>query len=382
MQSIRGGRREISIRMHKGSASVYAALFLGLIVFFLFWLMPLAKLGAITTPYQDPDFGDSNFYLYHAAYNCAAIAENREYQVTWSSVGIVTYLTYSCFLTQHYLGFVVTNALLVFISYSYYLRSFRKYSFSASIIFANALCIYTFCLLLSPGKEVISFAGLCFVAGGTIRHASTRSTNQSFIKNYSMIALGIVVTASSRFHEAAIICAGLVIYIILRRFGYMAAIATLFGSLFFIDLIVEYLLNVNVETLLYFGDEYSGGLTYYISTILISENPIMNAMLAPLRIIIVPLGSFLNLFSARTIHDDSYFLYRDVLQRFRAIDMVIFLLAMYRSFKWRREPVFSSVVIILLSLTAITWAGILEKSRYFFVYIPLLTPFLSIRHRS
>lgn len=378
--SYNGGHRLRGLRVRYATFSVYAALLVGLVIFAIFWLFPLAQLDKIVTPFQNPEFSDSNFYLYHAEQNCNLPAYLREYKVTWSSTGVVKYLTYSCLITTSYLGFIISNSLVLVISYAYYLRSFRNYRFSKAIIYANALSIYTFTLLLTPGKEIISFASLCLVTGSVNRIESVEFRFRRNFVDILVLMLGFFVAASSRLHEAAILIVGVVAYVIYRKFGLLTLLvfATVVAAV--ANIAVKMLLGDSFQQLVYFGANQAG-LRHSIAEMLTSSNPLINALLSPIRVLAVPLGSFLQLTAERTIRNDYYFMYRDLLQRFRAIDMTIFFLGLYYAGKRRHEPMSAALIITVVSLSAITWPGVIEKSRYYFVYVPLLTPFIALQGR-
>lgn len=374
--NLREKRRTIMVRW--STLSILMMLVFGILAFIVFWLIPLADLNSITTPTQDPDYSDSNFYLYHAALNCSLPADQREYYVTWSSTGIVAYLTASCLVSGNYLFFVVTNSIVLSISYLYYLASFKRYQLSKGIFLLNSLCIHTLVLLLSPGKEIISFSALCLTSGAINRLESNPSHRTRYLLT---VLIGILLSASSRLHEGAILAIAVALYFSYRTYGFKAVFILSIAAIGIIDTAISLLLNVNFSDLLYESTTTQDSSIIQISRLLTSEVAFINAMMSPIRVALVPLGSLMQLFSEINIADFSYFVYRDLLQRIRVIDMTILLIGLYKAWSFRGEPISSAFFITLLSLAAITWPGILEKSRYYFVYVLLLTPFIVMKRR-
>ena len=94
--------------------------------FLFYWLFPLTYLDMIFTKYQDAEFMDQNFYLYHANRLCLIDDLSlADFYVTWLSTGVISYLTYSCKLTGSPMGYIFFNVLFFLLSISIFIKSLQ-----------------------------------------------------------------------------------------------------------------------------------------------------------------------------------------------------------------------------------------------------------------
>ena len=376
-----------SCTLTDGIAKLVIALYT-ILLYSILWHFPLDSMNALTTPIQDELFSDSNYYLYSAQSVChQATWQMEDLEVTWSSIGVVGYLTVGCRLFGTEYFYILINPLLTVIAFSIGLRAARDCRLTPRISLLSIVLIpYTLLTISAPGKEVISFLGIMLVTSGLIRITCGVRFRLSIFNAF----LGLILIAINRPHEAAAIVLFTCFWLGGLRLGWLRPIIA--GTILLILQIYSTLIfetfqifNSSAES---FTDEriWSGsseGKTLDVENFfshLRSDNLILHVLLGILRVLVVLVGPLSSLVTPWSDSDLAYFIYRDLSQRLRIID-ILFVAHMF----WHtlRTPVSSLSnqaissrwllpSLFLFMIYVVTFFGVSQKSRYIFQYIPLL----------
>ena len=356
--------------------SVYSAAF-ALLYFCILYFIPLSNLGKLYTTYQDPLYTDATYYLYNAYLNCTLPPSEREFSVTWSSAGVVRYLFYTCKIGGDF-GFIAANTLLFFISTKIYLSAMlQNFKFAYSIYWIlSPFLLYSYCFLIVPGKEILSYVSICTVSAAVIYFC-----DGARCKALSLMSIGLAISAVNRFHEAIILLGLLGLFMFMRRYPkvtFSCCIAVVMIS----DMIIEMLLGIDPSVIFNYEYDYKSELENTINALLLNDNSLLNLILAPVRMLVLLIGPYYNFFTTYDISNSDYFTYRVILQKLRYFDLTILLAAIIFALKYRKHPEFIGAFIALGFIFVLTWGGILEKTRYVFLYAPILMPYLILRYKN
>lgn len=362
--------------MRLSNYSFYIFVLAGITFSFLFyWLFPLTFLDSIYTKYQDTEFMDQNFYLFHANRLCLLDDLSlKDFYVTWLSTGIISYLTYSCKLTGSPMGYIFFNILFFLISLSIFFKSLqytlkiKSKSLSVTTLFLLPYSIY---LISLPGKEIFSYCGiLIFTSGVIYLHNLNRS------KGIFYIFLAISLVSFSRPHEGLALLLLTIIFFLNIRVTFFRFFVVGITTSFFLEAIflsqLNSILGTEFNSILDFLG-YKSGLDKYLS----SENIIIHFLLGPLRIIIICFGtlitSLLPIFDLNYSNLD-YFFYKSFPLTLRFIEMFAALFIFYKilSEKKHSELTKKIIFIFLFYLFFVTFFGVEQRTRYLFTVFPIL----------
>jgi len=341
--------------------------------FLIFLYFPLSFLDSIYTKYQDPLFMDQNFYAYHARRLCHV--ENltiEDFNVTWSSFGVMSYLTYACKLTSYPMGYIFFNIIFFILSLSIFIKSLtvalKKDSLNFSFITALLIPVSIYYVSL-PGKEIFSYCGAFIFCSGIIYLKSKK-----FLKGASYILISIIVVSVSRPHE------GFALFLLTMIFLTNIKI-TIFRFLFYgaiFSFIFEALILLLVNT--FFNTEFVSiidmlGFKSELDQYLSNENIIIHFILGPIRVIVICLGtlltSILPLFDILKF-DISFYLYKSVPLFLRFIEMFAAITAFIILLKNTHPNTKIILTIFLYYIFFVTFFGIEQRTRYLFAVFPIL----------
>lgn len=356
----------------------------------IFWYVPLDNIGSIKTIEQDPNFSDSNYYLYWATEFC----QNPEIGVdelnkTWSSSGIIGYLTYGCRLFNTEFFYIILNPFIFVMGIFIYKYSLKNYIDINKIGFKYLILLpYTCLIIASPGKEVISIFGYMEVITGL----SLLTINKKKLGAYLLIFCGLLILYMNRPHEMGMV----MIFSILWLLGFfknwyriiIIGITLIYGADY---LLSNFDFGLNIKSLndenLWSGD--SSGKLYnidFLSQILHSNNIIVHALLGPLRIILVIFSPLISLISWGYETDFNYYLYRDLSQKLRIFDLIFIIYVFSQIYKYRISGIDCKLTKVksllpwffIYMIYIVTFFGITQKSRYIFEFTPVLLLWLWI----
>lgn len=379
-------RRPPGRRLTVALALLLVMLF-SLVLHLTFWHFPLLVLDALTTPEQDERFSDQNFYLFSAAQICLQGTWTAEdLMVTWSSIGVTGYLVGGCRMLGTEFFYIVFNPILVAVGLGLTLAVARSCGIQPRISPLSVFAVpYTLLTISMPGKEVISVFGSLMVASGLL----VISAKNLWLRGLVLALPGLAIVAFSRPHEAVAITLFCALWLSSSHSAWtrLAVPIALFFAVASLapTLLTALQLSAAADTLtdesMWSGS--SAGKAYDASGLfdaLRSDNLLIHALLGVPRVALVlaaPLSSFLTPWSDV---DPAYFLFRDLSQRLRLIDMafvfVAFIGALRTPFlalapaaaktRWLLPAFF------LFMIYTITFFGVSQKSRYVFQYVPLI----------
>ena len=357
----------------------------GLLLHWLFWHLPLDHLGALMTPTQDERYSDPNFYLYAALQVCQKAQWNvDDLLVTWSSMGVVGYLTLGCRLLHTEYFYILLNPALAALALGLCLHSAVRIGLQPQIGLASLFALpYTLLTISMPGKEVISVLGAMGVASGMLLLTSRRFRVAAVIH----IVAGIILVALSRPHEAA----ALALFVLLWQTGSFRSPVRLVVLLALAahaapELLSYFQLSSAAETLtdesLWSGSSEGKTADYdSLFSLLRSDNIVAHAVLGAFRVAVVLLAPITSLFSPWTEAEPAYFIFRDLSQRLRIIDLGFIILVFVTVLRSVRPDCGAMVeartrwmlpTFFLFMIYGIVFFGVSQKSRYTFQYTPLL----------
>lgn len=356
----------------------------GILIYLLFWHLPLVDLGSLQTPEQDENFSDPNYYLYIASHVCQQTEWTvDDLTVTWSAVGVIGYLNYGCRLFGTEYFYIILNPLLAALSIGFLAATGSAVGYTLRITPASLLFLpYTYLTLALPGKEIISLTGTMLTASGLL-FVSHRIRPQGTL----MMALGLCLIASSRMHEAV----ALVAFCILWSLGALKSPTRLIlllaiGSYLTPSLLSGVRLNQDAESLtdevLWSGSSEGKSVDLDgVFELLRSDNLFIHALLGAFRVIVVLVSPLSSLVTPWTQADFSYFVFRDTSQRLRLVDFFFMACVLIKAYipttrvglsdlQYRVRLMLPSMLIFMLYV--ISFFGVSQKSRYLFQYTPLL----------
>ncbi len=351
----------------------------------VFWHLPLVDLGALQTEIQDERFSDPNFYLWVAARVCRQDSWTLEdLTVTWSSAGVVGFLALGCRTLGSEYFYILANPLLAALALAVFVRTARTAGLQPDIRLASVFALpYTLLTLSLPGKEIISILGSLLVASGlllaTLRVRPWRAA--------ALVLVGLLVVASSRAHEAIAIALFVVLWLSrsmssVWRLALIllltAQAAPILLSYFQLDSVAGSL----TDEALWSGSSEGKALDYDgLFDRLRSDNLVLHALLGVARVAVVIAAPATSLVSPWTDADLSYFVFRDLSQRLRLVDLAFIVYVAVLLVRGARRPppagqpprlrwllpaFFFSMVYVIV------FFGVSQKSRYVFQYTPLL----------
>jgi hypothetical protein len=338
---------------------------------FLFWIVPLYQLDQIYTSYQDPDYSDQNFYLYYSRYYCESPPEDfSDFNVTWTSGGVVAYLTSACRLIGGVFGYLAFNLALFCVTFLLAVRAGRDLSEKKPIIPALAFAAIptTLYYVSLPGKEILSISAALLMLASIYSYEAKKKAS-SIIQLLS----AIIISGFNRPHEAVIFLFILLGYYIFKKSNIFIIFALLVVAAGFSDAVVTNianpLLGINLsglQDLLVVTEEGFG-------KYLVSENYFIHAALAPIRILYLILGVvFTSLLALGSVSLTPYSIFRDLPIVIRSIDF-LFVIAMFVFSRFLCKKIWRPAAFVFLGeLFFISFFGVEEKSRYIINVIPLL----------
>lgn len=355
-----------------------------ILIYLLFWHLPLVDLRSLQTAEQDENFSDPNYYLYIASHVCRQTEWTvDDLTVTWSAVGVIGYLNYGCRLFGTEYFYIVLNPLLTALSIGFLAAAGSAVGHTLRITPASLLFLpYTYLTLALPGKEIISLMGTMLTASGLL-FVSHRIRPQGTL----MMALGLSLIAISRMHEAVALMA----FCILWSIGALKSPARLIILLAIASYLAPSLvngvrLNQDAESLtdevLWSGSSEGKAVDLDgVFELLRSDNLFIHALLGILRVIVVLVSPLSSLVTPWTQADFSYFVFRDTSQRLRLIDFFFMVYILTKAYtpatraslsdlQHRVQLMWPSMLIFMLYV--ISFFGVSQKSRYIFQYTPLL----------
>ena len=340
------------------------------LLFFLLWYAPLYSLGSIYTATQEPEYSDQNFYIYFSSYYCRSPpGDFQEYNVTWSSAGIVSYLAWTCRITGSDFGYLIFNYVIFTVCFLVAQRSAERSANRRPWVAAYApfLIPATLYYVGLPGKEILSFCAVL------IFFASLLELRRSLTRHFLYLSIALGAAFFNRPHEAIILLALRVGFEVYRRFGFGGVALLALGSSYLIETVIAGVVNPLFDTTI---SEFSDTLVVTdegLGRLVISDNMFLHVLLAPVRILYLLLGVFYkSVIAFGAINLSLYSIFRDVPIALRAFDFgfVIYCVLTYR----KRDPkVWPPAAFILFGeLFFITLFGVEEKSRYVHNIIPMI----------
>lgn len=356
-----------------------------LILHLTFWHFPLLSLDALQTSFQDQKFSDQNFYLHVASELCSASEwDSHDLKVTWSAVGVIGYLTYGCEIFGTEFFYIILNPVLVALAFYSVINAAHKIGINPKIPLISVLMIpYTFLTLSLPGKETISVVGTLFSVAGLIIFEKPGIR----VRGILLICIGLVVVAINRLHEAGV----LLLFIALWRFGLFKSIwriifIVLIGGVFADNLLGFALENQGAisitDEVLWSGSSEGKSLDLGGAfDLLRSDNIFLHSMLGSIRVLVVLSSPLTSLFTPFYVGDPAYFVFRDMSQRLRIIDLIFIAFVLYKFLRDKKNKDRSLIsgkiyslfpVLFVYMIFVISFFGVSQKSRYIFQYTPLL----------
>ena len=342
---------------------------LSLTYYLTLWFIPLYELDALETSFQDTNFSDQNFYLYYSSYFCQFPPDALEdYNVTWSSLGVVFYLTALCRFTGSVYTHFFANFLALFVVL-YFAKQQLEVTTNERIslnLFSALAFPVTFLLIGMPGKEIFSSLALICITISLVRW------EQSKVDSLFWFLTSLVLSGFSRPHEAIILVGIYCFYLAYRRLGVWTVFGLLFGAPVLFDIVIEAVVNPLMGIGLSSLSDQVVSTDEGLSSTLVSENLFLHVALSPIRIIYLYLGVIYKSVTLFSFELDWYFLFRDVPLGMRAIDFVSGFLIFIVMIKKRTIFLAEVVIVIMMYLFVITLFGVEEKSRYIFPLFPVL----------
>lgn len=379
-------KREAVPQLTIGAAVALLALF-GLLLHLAFWHFPLDALSALTTPEQDERFSDPNYYLFKAAEVCRLPQWSTEdLMVTWSSIGVVGYLSIGCRWFGSEFFYVLANPILAAAALGIGLRTARSCDLQPNIGLMSVFAVpYTLLTISLPGKEVISVFGVMLVASGLL----VISARRRWLAGFARIVPGIALVAMNRPHEAAAIGLFATLWmgssrsLLLRvalPVGILAVASTLAPVIF-----STLQLSATAETLtdesLWSGSSEGKAIDADgLFAMMRSDNLAVHALLGVARVAVVLAAPLSSVLTPWADVDAAYFIFRDLSQRLRLFDLAFLAFAFVSMLRVpartlapiaaRTKWLFPSFFLFMVYV--IVFFGVAQKSRYVFQYVPLI----------
>lgn len=379
-------RRPPSIRLTVGLALLLVVLF-SLALHLTLWHFPLLTLDALTTPEQDERFSDQNFYLFKAAELCRQATWTAEdLMVTWSSIGVIGYLAGGCRILGTEFFYIGLNPILVAGGLGLTLAVARSCGIKPRISPLSVFAVpYTLLTISMPGKEVISVFGSLMVASGLL----VISARDLWLRGLVLALPGLAIVATNRPHEGVAITLFCALWLSSSRSAWTRLampIAILFTAASLAPTLFTALqLSATADTLtdesLWSGS--SEGKAYDASGLfdaLRSDNLLIHALLGVARVVLVLAAPLSSLLTPWSDVDPAYFLFRDLSQRLRLVDLAFVFVAFIGALRTPRLALAPAAAktrwllpaFFLFMVYTITFFGVSQKSRYVFQYLPLI----------
>lgn len=361
---------------------VWLALY-GVALNLIFFVIPLTDIGSLYTSFQDPDFSDQNFYLYYAREFCNARDMTiRDYSITWSSTGVMYYLTNICRVGGNELLYSIVNpslfSLSVYLLYKEIVDRFEGIRGKWIYLFLFPHTVY---LMALPGKEILSWCGAASVIYALLLFSRRRP---NFLASGIFALVGLVVLVTNRPHELVILGAALALLFPMRNRLVPIAVVTALGAVVLvsmagaseiIDLVVD---QASAREGVGMADQY-GGAVASLEVALSSSNEFAHAAMSPLRALFLFFSPFAIVLRGVDFSQLSYFIFRDgaaILKIFDCLSAIIIFVRYLRMAK-KISPILrryqrAFIGVWIISLFAITYPGLQQKSRYMFQYFPLV----------
>ena len=341
--------------------------------FMVFWYFPLSFLDSIYTKYQDPKYMDQNFYAFHANRLCQIDNLTMEdFNITWSSLGVTSYLTYACKVSSLAMGYIFFNVLFFIGSLSIFLKSLsitlKRDSLNFSLFTALLIPVSLYYVSL-PGKEIFSYCGIFIFSSGIIY-----LNNNKFFKAISYIMISILLVSFSRPHEGLALSLLALIFLSNIKITFLRFL--FFGSIFvfifetLVLLLVNNIFNTGFESvidMLAFKSE--------IDRYLSNENIIIHFLLGPIRMIVICFGTLITsispLFDVLKV-DLGFYFYKSIPLFLRFIEMLAGISAFYLLMRNTHPNTRIILTIFLYYIFFVTFFGIEQRTRYLFAVFPIL----------
>jgi len=360
---------------------IFLALF-GIALNWLLFAWPLLNISSLYTAVQDPDFSDQNFYLYYARELCGSRDLSIEdYYVTWSSTGVMYYLTGLCKVTGSELLYGIVNPCLfagsMFLLAREVCDRFNISKIQSIYLFSFPHTVY---LMALPGKEILSWLGACMVIYALLLFSRTKP---SYLAASLAAFVGLIVLIVNRPHELVIVGAAMLLLFPLKnRFipiiaGSVMAAAMLALSTGASDTFSLLLDQASGRENVGVADQYGGALSS-LELMLSSDNEFVHAILSPVRALFLALSPFSILFRSIQFGEINYFIFREVPAAIKLLDMISTIVVIVLFVRDRGKGSDTKLVrrafvgTWILSLLVITYPGLQQKSRYLFQYLPLV----------
>jgi hypothetical protein len=355
----------------RGSLGAFCIVTIALscLYYLVLWFVPLYALDSLETSYQDTRYSDQNFYLYYANYYRQFPPNDlTDYNVTWSSMGVVLYLTSVCRLTGSVYSHLFTNLFILFVILYFAKRRLElvcNHRISLNILSSLAFPV-TFLLIGMPGKEIFSCVALLCITMSLV------CFEQAKWNSLCWLGSAVILSGFSRPHEAVIIMGIYCFYIAYRSLG----IWSILGLLLFAPLVFEFIITTIINPLM--GINFASLSDQVVSTdeglssALVSENLFFHVALAPIRMAYLYLGVIYKSMLLFSFDFHWYFLFRDVPLGMRAIDFLSGLVVVFTMIRRRTMFLPETVIVIVMYLFVISLFGVEEKSRYLFPIFPVL----------
>ena len=375
-----------TLRLTVGATLVFIYLYTFLI-HQVFWHIPLSELDALSTSTQDDRFSDPNFYLFNAANICRLDAWGIEdLLVTWSSLGVVGYLTVGCLVFGSEFFYVFFNPALVAIAFGIALRAAHITGLNVRVGPLSVFALpYTFLTISLPGKETIAVFGVMLIVSGLLFVTARLRSNTGLF----LIFFGILLVGINRAHEAVAIFIFCTVWIGGLSAGWLRWV--LLGAIFSIvsilgpQILAALQLSATADSItdISMWSGSSEGKAVNADALfdsLRSDDLLLHLLLGIPRVIIVLLAPLSSLVTQLTDADWAYYIFRDLSQRLRLIDMVFILvvfcvmLRVYKKMRWTEagKTFWLLPSFFLFMVYVIVFFGVSQKSRYIFQYTPLL----------
>ncbi|MBM4230112.1 MAG: hypothetical protein FJ184_05095 [Gammaproteobacteria bacterium] len=338
-------------------------------LFSMLWYFPLTVTDSIFTSDQLELYSDQNFYMHYAREFCREPPQNwADYNVTWSSHGIMIYLSSACRVGGSPFSYLLPSLISFILAFKLALKTAVRVAErpGSHTICAPFLIPVTLYYVLLPGKEIFSIISTLLLFSSLLIAGDDK-------RRGCLCFLGaLAVSFFSRPHEALIVAAIGIAFLLYRRGGLFAvALAAVFG-LSSIDLLLVNVVNRLMGTSLSgFSDQLvvtPEGIGY----LLVSENPLIHGALGLPRSVYLLLGVIYKSFAALSeIQFSWYSIFRDWPIILRAVDF-LFVFNVVSRYKKYNIRIFGPAIFIFAGyLFMITLWGVEEKSRYVF---PLILP--------
>ena len=321
---------------------------------------------------------DQNFYAYHAKRLCEI--ENlsfEDFNITWSSFGITSYLTYACKVSLNPMGYLIFNILFFVFSLSIFVNSIEnslqlKSSFSFMTVLLISCSMYYIAL---PGKEIFSYCGIFIFSAGIVY-----LKNKNTLRGFLYVFLSLCIVSISRPHEGLGLMALAVIFISGIKMSILKFLVL--GSIATFVLEAAVLLQVNI----FFDTEFTSvidmiGFKSNIDKYLSNENIIIHFLLGPIRMFVICFGtlltSFIALMDFTNVSLDYYF-YKSFPLFLRLVEMSAGLYALAVLAKKPSQLTKNILTIFLYYIFFVTFFGIEQRTRYLFAAFPILIIYFDI----